>query len=80
MDNRTYDIIKLISLIAVPLFAFIGALCSIWNVPHSEQITATLTALDTLLGALVVILAKEYNKPRDIDTDDLEYIEDGDDE
>lgn len=80
MSNRTYDIIKMVSLIAVPIVAFISALCSIWNVPHSEQITATLTAVDTLLGALVVILAKEYNKPYDIDVAELEYIEDSEDE
>lgn len=80
MSNRTYDIIKLISLLAVPLVAFIGALCTIWNVPHAEQITATLTAIDTLLGAVVVILAKEYHKPVDMDTSDLEYIEDDKDD
>jgi len=79
MSNRTYDIIKMVSLIAVPIVAFISALCSIWNVPHSEQITATLTAIDTLLGAIVVILSREYNKPLDMDVDDLEYLE-GDDE
>lgn len=62
LSNRTYDTLKLVALIAVPLFAFLGALCTIWNVPHSEQITATLTALDTLLGALVAIIAREYNK------------------
>lgn len=78
MSNRTYDIIKLIALIAVPLFAFIGALCTIWNVPHSEQITATLTALDTLLGALVAIFSKMYNKPMDMPVEDLEYLEDED--
>lgn len=80
MSNRSYDIIKLISLIAVPLVAFISALMTIWNVPHGEQITATLTAIDTLLGAIVVILAKEYNKPMDMDIEELEYIEDSEDE
>ena len=80
MSNRTYDIIKLVSLVAVPLVAFISALMTIWNVPHGEQITATLTAVDTLLGALVVILAKEYNKPMDIDVEELDYIEDNEDE
>ena len=78
MDNRTYDIIKMVSLLAVPLVAFLGALCTIWNVPHAEQITATLTAIDTLLGAIVVILAKEYHKPVEMDTSDLEYIGDDD--
>ena len=80
MSNRTYDIIKLVSLIAVPFVAFVSALMTIWNVPHGEQITATLTAVDTLLGALVVILAKEYNKPIDIDVEELDYIEDSDNE
>lgn len=80
MSNRTYDIIKMVSLIAVPIVAFISALCSIWNVPHSEQITATLTAIDTLLGAIVVILSREYNKPLDMDTEELDYLEDGEDE
>lgn len=75
MNNKTYDTIKLISLVAVPLVAFISALMTIWNVPHGEQITATLTAIDTLLGAIVVIVAKEYNKPLDMDVSDLDYIE-----
>lgn len=79
-SNRTYDIIKMVSLIAVPLVAFISALMTIWNVPHGEQITATLTAIDTLLGAVVVILAKEYNKPIEMDVEGLEYIEDAEDE
>lgn len=80
MSNRTYDIIKMVSLIAVPLVAFISALMTIWNIPHGEQITATLTAIDTLLGAVVVILSKEYNKPLDIDVEELEYIEDEENE
>ena len=62
MSNKTYDTIKLIALACVPILAFLGSLCTIWNVPHAEQITASLTALDTLLGALVVVLAREYNK------------------
>lgn len=77
MSNRTYDTIKLIALIAVPLLAFIGSLCTIWNVPHAEQWVTTLTALDTLIGALVAIVSKEYNKPMPMDVSDLDYIEDG---
>lgn len=80
MSNRTYDTLKLIALIAVPLCAFIGAICTIWHIPHSEQITATLTALDTLLGAIVAIVAKVYNKPVDMDVSDLDYIEEGDED
>ena len=80
MSNRTYDIIKVTALIATPLIAFLASLCSIWTVPHAQEITATLTALDTLLGALVVVLAREYNKPVEMDTTDAEYLEDGEDD
>ena len=76
MDNRTYDTIKIIALACVPICAFIGSLCSIWSVPHADQITTSLTALDTLLGALVVIFAREYNKPMPMDISELDYIED----
>ena len=62
MSNKTYDTLKALSLIAVPVLAFVASLCTIWHVPYTEQITATLTAIDTLLGAVVVAAAKAYGK------------------
>lgn len=61
MTNKTYDTIKTVALFAVPVLAFAASLCSIWNVPYCEQITATLTALDTLLGAIVIVAKKLYD-------------------
>lgn len=61
-DNKTYDILKKIALNFAPLATFIGAICIIWGVPYSEQITATLAALDTLLGALIHKSSKEHHK------------------
>ena len=61
MSNKTYDIIKAIALFAVPVLAFAASLCSIWNVPYCEQITATLTAIDTLLGGVVIVAKKLYD-------------------
>ena len=61
MSNKMYDIIKAVALFAVPILAFAASLCSIWNVPYCEQITATLTALDTLLGAIVIVAKKLYD-------------------
>lgn len=58
MTNKAYDIIKAVALLMAPVLVFISALCSIWNVPYCEQITATLAALDTLLGAVVVVAKK----------------------
>lgn len=62
MTNKTYDVLKNISLLAVPVLAFLASLCTIWDVPYTEQITATLTAIDTLIGAIVVAASKAYNK------------------
>lgn len=62
MSNRTYDIIKAIGLIAVPVLAFIASLCTIWNFPHCAEITATLTAIDSLIGALVMVAKRIYEK------------------
>lgn len=62
MSNKVYDIIRLVGEIAVPVIAFAASLCTIWNIPHCAEITASLTALDTLIGAVVMILRGQYNK------------------
>lgn len=60
MNDKTYDIIKNTALIITPVLAFIASLVSIWNIPHGAEITATLTAIDTLLGAIVIVAKKIY--------------------
>ncbi len=60
MSNKTYDIIKNISLFAAPVLVFVSAMVSIWNVPHMAEITATLAAVDSLLGAVVIVAKKIY--------------------
>jgi len=62
MSDKTYNTIKAIALFAVPVLAFIASLCSIWNVPYCEQITATLAGLDTLLGGIVIVAKKIYDE------------------
>jgi hypothetical protein len=52
----------MISLIGTPAITLIAAVISIWNIPYGAQITATLAAIDTFMGALVVILNANYNK------------------
>ena len=62
MSNKTYDVIKMISLIGTPAITLVAAIISIWNIPYGPQITATLAAIDTFMGALVVILNANYKK------------------
>ena len=62
MSNKTYDALKTIALVATPVLAFMASVVSIWNIPYSAEITTTLTAIDALLGAIVVALKTNYNK------------------
>ena len=60
MTNKQYDTLKMIALILTPVLAFLASVVTIWGIPYGEQIVATLTALDTLFGAVVVVANKQY--------------------
>lgn len=62
MSNKAYDTLKLIALVLTPVLAFVASMANIWEAPHAEQIVATLTGLDTLVGAIVVALKTAYDK------------------
>lgn len=63
LSNKTYDILKWIALIVLPALSTLYAVLSgIWYLPFGEQIPATITAVDTFLGALLGISAVKYNK------------------
>lgn len=70
MTNKVYDVLKLLGLIVLPIVEFITTILKIWNVPYTEQITATLIAFNVLIGALVVIANKIYNSKLESDGDD----------
>ena len=60
MTNQQYDALKTVALILTPVLAFLASLVNIWGFPHGEQIVATLTAIDTLVGAVVVVTNRKY--------------------
>lgn len=62
-DNKVYDILKWIALVALPAIGTLYfALASIWGLPYGEQIVGTITAIDAFLGALLGISSIQYNK------------------
>lgn len=62
LSNQTYDILKYIAQIVLPLVATCYAtLAKIWGLPFAVEIPATITAIDTLLGGLLVKASKDYN-------------------
>ena len=62
MSNKAYDTLKFFALLILPISAFVGKIASIWGLPYGDEITATLIALDVLVGAIVKIAADEYHK------------------
>lgn len=63
MSNRTYDILKWVAIIAFPALAtFYGVVSKIWDLPYGTEIPATITAIATLLGALLGISSLNYKK------------------
>lgn len=69
MSNKTYDRLKVTALILTPVLAFLASLVNIWGIPYGEQLTATLTAIDTLIGAVVVVASKAYKPPEEETTE-----------
>lgn len=61
-SDKTYDRLKTISLVAVPVSTFIVAILGAYGYPNLERATATLAAVNALLGSLVEISAREYKK------------------
>ena len=63
MNNKTYDILKAIALVWLPALSVLYlALSGIWGLPYGEQISATIMAIDTFLGAVLGISSKRYQQ------------------
>lgn len=63
-NNKVYDVLKTISLVAIPISTFIVAILGAYNYGNVERVTAVLAAVNTLLGSLVKISSKAYNKEK----------------
>ena len=63
MSNRVYDILKIIAQIVLPALAtFYIAIASIWGLPFGDEISGTIMAVDTFLGAFLKVSTNKYNK------------------
>lgn len=62
MSNKVYDVLKFLAVILLPLAEFITALGTIWGWSYAPMVAATITALHTFLGAILVKSSADYNK------------------
>lgn len=63
LNNKTYDVLKWIVLIAMPAIAtFIAAVGSYFNWAPYEAVVFVINASTTLVGTLIGISTANYNK------------------
>lgn len=63
MTNKAYDIIKDFSLLWMPAgITLLGVIWAAWGLPYGEPILATLTGIDTFLGAVLKYFKSRYDK------------------
>ncbi len=63
MSNKTYDFWKRVAQYYLPAIAtFVVAVFKIWDIPYGTEISGTIMALDTLLGAILGISSYNYMK------------------
>lgn len=79
LDNKTYDTLKYISLIALPaLQVFWLTIGKIWNIDYTVEIGATIGAVALLLGTLLGVSTKNWlaeKKQDNFNTDGIEMYE-----
>jgi hypothetical protein len=68
-NDKVYDVLVYVAQIVLPaLAALYGALSAIWGLP-GEQVVETIAAIDTFLGAILMIGKKRYEKQ--LEEDDI---------
>ena len=66
LPDKVYDVLKWIALIVLPATATLYfTLSGIWGLPYGDEITKTIVAIDTFLGALLGISTISYNKSKE---------------
>ena len=60
-NGKTYDILKLVAMVIMPLADLIAALANIWGLPYGSQIVATLVAIHAFLSAFVKVSSDKYH-------------------
>ena len=63
LSNKVYDVLKYVAQIILPALAtFYVAIAGLWNLPYPKEISGTIMAVDTLLGACLMLSSANYKK------------------
>ena len=62
-ENRVYDILKWLCLIALPASSVLySALAGVWGWPYAQEVSTTINAVVAFVGALIGISTSNYKK------------------
>ena len=74
MSNKTYDILKVITLQILPaLTTFYGVVGATFNIPYTQEVITVAVAFDTMLGTILGISSRKYYK--NIESEDEDDVE-----
>ena len=63
LPDKVYNILKYICLVAVPaIITFITTIFALYHIPNVEIVVGTISAVATLIGRLIGLSTKAYNK------------------
>lgn len=63
LNNKIYDILKWFAMVVLPALAtFYLGLSNVWGLPFGEEVSTTITLVNTFLGAVLMISSNQYNK------------------
>lgn len=66
LKDSTYDFLKWLAMLFLPALAtLVKVIFTIWQLPYGNEISATIVAINTFLGAILGISNMAYNKQKD---------------
>lgn len=65
IPDKIYNILKYVCLVAVPaIITFITTIFALYHIPNVEIVVGTISAVATLIGGLIGLSTKAYNKKK----------------
>lgn len=62
-NDKVYDVLKWLVVLVIPALAtFYNVVANIWRLPLAEEISQSLLAVSTFIGALIGISTLEYER------------------
>ena len=63
LPDKAYDVLKHLCVIVLPALSVLySGLAATWNLPFSDEIPQTITAISLCIGTCMKISESEYNK------------------